>query len=133
MDDGKRRGDAVKDIGAMLDWIAARPELDKNRVVLSGASYGGWLALQAGIIYNDRIRGIIEGAARPISSPFWKRPTPRGRRTVAGSSATSAIREMRAYLMSISPVTRAAELKKPTFILHPGRTSAFRSTRRGSY
>ena len=61
LDDGKLRGDAVKDIGALLDWIATRPELDKNRVVLIGVSYGGWLALQAGITYNDRIRGIIAG------------------------------------------------------------------------
>ena len=62
MDDGKGRDGAVKDIGALLDWIKARPDLDQDRVVLAGASYGGWLALEAGIAYNDRIRGIIEGA-----------------------------------------------------------------------
>jgi dipeptidyl aminopeptidase/acylaminoacyl peptidase len=28
---------------------------------------------------------------------------------------------MREYLKSISPLTRASELKKPTFILHPGK------------
>ncbi len=62
MDNGQKRGDVIKDVGAVLDWIAARPELDKNRVVLLGVSSGGWLALEAGIVYNDRIRAIVEGA-----------------------------------------------------------------------
>src|SRR5207237_7619142 len=29
--------------------------------------------------------------------------------------------QMRQYLLSISPVTRAAELKKPTLIMHPAK------------
>src|SRR5436190_3042685 len=62
LDDGKLRGNAVKDIGALLDWIAARPDLDKTRVMLLGVSSGGWLALEAGIAYNERIRGVVEGA-----------------------------------------------------------------------
>lgn len=28
-----RRDDATKDIGALLEWIAARPDLDKERVM----------------------------------------------------------------------------------------------------
>jgi dipeptidyl aminopeptidase/acylaminoacyl peptidase len=63
LDNGRGRDGVLKDVGAILDWIAARPELDKGRVVFSGGSYGGWLALQAGAVYNDRIRGIIVGAA----------------------------------------------------------------------
>jgi dipeptidyl aminopeptidase/acylaminoacyl peptidase len=121
MDDGGRRGDAVKDVGAMLDWIAARPELDKNRVVLSGGSYGGWLALQAGIVYNDRIRGIIEGAGQTNLVTYLEKTDAarqENRRLEFGDERDP---EMRAYLTSISPVTRASDLKKPTFIIHPGK------------
>ena len=45
VDNGLARDGAIKDIGALLDWIAARPELDKSRVMLTGASYGGYLTL----------------------------------------------------------------------------------------
>ena len=63
LDNGRGRDGVLKDVGVILDWIAARPEFDKGRVVFSGASSGGWLALEAGAVYNDRIRGIIAGAA----------------------------------------------------------------------
>ena len=93
MDDGRGRDGAIKDIGAVLDWIATRPDLDKSRVVLTGGSYGGWLALEAGIVYNDRIRGIIEGAGITDFVTFLEQTDgPRGRRTGARSTATSAIR-----------------------------------------
>ena len=36
LDDGRKREDAVKDIGALLDWIATQPHLDPERVVVSG-------------------------------------------------------------------------------------------------
>src|SRR5262249_49734179 len=42
LDDGLKREDSVKDIGALLDWIAARPDLDKTRVMVTRASYGGY-------------------------------------------------------------------------------------------
>ncbi len=36
LDDGCRREDTVADIGALLDWIATRPELDAKRVAVIG-------------------------------------------------------------------------------------------------
>ena len=35
----------MKDIGALLDWIAAQPGLDKTRVMVTGGSYGGYMTL----------------------------------------------------------------------------------------
>jgi dipeptidyl aminopeptidase/acylaminoacyl peptidase len=121
MDDGKLRGDAVKDIGAMLDWIATRPELDKNRVVMMGVSYGGWLALQAGVTYNDRIRGIVAGAGMTDLVGFLETTDAARQENRRREYGDERDPDMRAYLTSISPVTRASEFKKPTFILHPGK------------
>ena len=121
LDDGKGREGAVKDIGALLDWIATRPEFDKNRVVVNGVSYGGWLSLEAGITYNDRIRGIIEGAGITDFVTYLEQtdlPRQENRRREYGDERDPATRE---YLRSISPVTRAAEMKKPTLILHAGK------------
>lgn len=121
LDNGTGRDGAIKDVGAMLDWIATRPELDKTRVVFNGASYGGWLALEAGIVYNDRIRGIIEGAGITNFVTFLEQ-TDAGRqdnrRQEYGDERDPQMHE---YLLKISPVTRAGDLKKPTMILHPGK------------
>ena len=68
-DNGLARVGAVKDVGALLDWIAAHPEFDKDRVMLTGASYGGYLTLQAAIEYNDRIRCAYEAAGMASSLP----------------------------------------------------------------
>jgi len=121
MDDGKGRDGAVKDIGALLDWIGKRPDLDQSRVVLTGGSYGGWLALEAGIVYNDRIRGIIEGAGITDFVTFLEQTDPSRQENRRQEYGDERDPEMREYLKSISPVTRALDLKKPTLILHPAK------------
>jgi dipeptidyl aminopeptidase/acylaminoacyl peptidase len=121
LDNGMGRAGVIADVGALLDWIATRPELDANRVVFSGASYGGWVALEAGIVYNARIRGIIEGAGITNFVTYMDETDPGrldNRRREFGDEREPAMRE---YLLSISPLTRAAELKKPTLIVQPGK------------
>jgi dipeptidyl aminopeptidase/acylaminoacyl peptidase len=121
MDNGRGRDGAIKDIGAMLDWIGMRPDLDPGKVVLSGGSYGGWLALEAGIVYNDRIRGIIEGAGITDFVTFLEQQPPARQVDRRAEYGDERDPQMREYLKSISPVTRASELKKPTLILHPAK------------
>jgi dipeptidyl aminopeptidase/acylaminoacyl peptidase len=121
LDDGRLRGNAVKDIGALLDWIATRPELDKNRVVLLGVSSGGWLALEAGIAYNDRIRGVVEGAGITNFVTFLEGTDPARQENRRREYGDERDPQMREYLTSLSPVTRAAALKRPTFVIHPGK------------
>jgi len=121
MDNGIKREGAIKDIGGALDWIATRPDLDKNRVVLSGASYGGWLALEAGIYYNDRVRGIIEGAGQTDFVTYLANTDPARQQNRREEFGDERDPQTAAFLKSISPVTRATDLKKPAFILHPGK------------
>jgi dipeptidyl aminopeptidase/acylaminoacyl peptidase len=121
LDNGRGRDGAIKDIGALLDWIGTRPELDKNRVVLLGVSYGGWLALESAIVYSDRIRGVIEGAGITNFVTFLEQtdgPRQENRRQDYGDERDPQMRE---YLLSLSPVTRAAELKKPTLMIQAGK------------
>ena len=50
LDNAEKREDSVKDIGALLDWIAAQPSLDKGRVMVAGGSYGGYMTLGCGYL-----------------------------------------------------------------------------------
>jgi dipeptidyl aminopeptidase/acylaminoacyl peptidase len=124
MDNGRGRDGVIKDVGTVLDWIATRPDLDSGRVVFSGGSYGGWLALEAGIVYNDRIRGIMEGAGITDFVTYLEQQSDPGRQaTRRVEYGDERDPQMREYLKSISPVTRAADLKKPALIMHPGKDS----------
>lgn len=58
-DNGAKRGDAVKDIRALLDWIEKQPELDAGRVIVRGESYGGFVALATGLEEPKRVKAVI--------------------------------------------------------------------------
>ena len=55
LDNGRLREDSVKDIGALLDWIATQPDLDASRVMVAGGSYGGYMSLAVMTFYSDRL------------------------------------------------------------------------------
>ena len=59
LDNGRQREDAVRDISALLDLIAARPEMDARRVIVSGGSYGGYMSLAVATRESARIAGSI--------------------------------------------------------------------------
>jgi dipeptidyl aminopeptidase/acylaminoacyl peptidase len=60
LDNGYKREDAVKDIGALLDWIDNQPELDTSRICIEGGSYGGYMVLASMIHYSNRLRCGME-------------------------------------------------------------------------
>ncbi len=58
-DNKEKRGDAVKDIRFLLDWIGKQPDLDADRTFLRGGSYGGFIALSTALQEPRRISGVI--------------------------------------------------------------------------
>jgi len=116
LDDGRRREDAVRDAGALLDWIAARNDLDAKRVIVGGSSYGGYLALATSAAYPERVAGTI--AAMGISNlasylertPAWRREQ---RRAEYGDERDPATR---AWLESISPLAHAGRIRNPVLV-----------------
>ena len=60
LDNAEMREDSVKDIGALLDWIAKQPDLDASRVAVVGGSYGGYMVLASLTHYRDRIKAGVD-------------------------------------------------------------------------
>ena len=60
LDDGFDRLNSVKDIGALLDHINSIPELDPDRIMVMGGSYGGYMALAVSVDYADKIRCAVD-------------------------------------------------------------------------
>jgi dipeptidyl aminopeptidase/acylaminoacyl peptidase len=59
LDNVARREDAVRDIGALLDWVGRQPELDPARVGVQGGSYGGYMTLASLVHFPERIRAGV--------------------------------------------------------------------------
>jgi len=60
LDNGFKREESLQDIGKLLDWIAAQPDLDADRVAVFGGSYGGYMVLSSMVNFNDRLRCGID-------------------------------------------------------------------------
>ncbi len=58
-DNKEKRGDPVKDIRSLLDWIEKQPELDSDRIIVRGESYGGFIALSAALQEPHRIKAVL--------------------------------------------------------------------------
>ena len=115
-DNGFRREDSVKDIGALLDWIATRPELDASRVGVYGGSYGGYMVLAALMHYSDRIRagidvvGISDFRTFLQNTENYRRDL---RRAEYGDERDPAMAE---FFARIAPLNHADRIRAPLFV-----------------
>jgi dipeptidyl aminopeptidase/acylaminoacyl peptidase len=117
LDNGLKRQDAVRDIGALLDWIATQPELDPARVVVSGGSYGGFMTLSAFASYGDRVAGAydIVGPSNLVTFLQHTEPYRRDlRRVEYGDERDPAIRK---FLEDTAPLNNTAKMTKPLFVV----------------
>jgi dipeptidyl aminopeptidase/acylaminoacyl peptidase len=118
LDDGRKREDAVKDIGALLDWIAKEPALDAKRVMVTGASYGGYMTYAVAARYPDRIRCAFAAAGISDFVSYLENTEPGRQEDRRAEYGDEREPEMRKFLTSISPVTLAARIKAPLMIAH---------------
>jgi dipeptidyl aminopeptidase/acylaminoacyl peptidase len=115
MDYGKGREGAIRDVGALLDWIEEQPELDANRVIISGGSYGGYLSLISASRYSDRILGAVDFIGMTDLVPFLEGEKNADR---TGEYGDPSDPEMRAFLNGISPIHNVSSIDVPLFIFH---------------
>ena len=117
LDNGRKREDTVKDIGALLDWIQARPDLDAKRVMVTGGSYGGYMTLASMTHYSDRFRCAVDivGISNWITFLEHTEAYRRDLRRVEYGDERDP--EMRKFLESISPMAHVGNITKPMFIV----------------
>ena len=116
MDDGYKREASVKDIGALLDWIEQQPQLDKDRVAIMGASYGGYVALAAAFHYSDRLRAAVDRVGISNFVTFLENTQDYRRELRRVEYGDERDPEMRAFLERISPLNNVDKIKIPLFV-----------------
>lgn len=116
LDNGFKREDSVRDIGALLDWIGKQPDLDAQRVVVSGGSYGGYMVLASLVHYSDRLAAGIESVGISNFVTFLENTQPYRRDLRRAEYGDERDPVMRAHLEAISPLNQVDRIKRPLLI-----------------
>ncbi|WP_310554673.1 prolyl oligopeptidase family serine peptidase [Flavobacterium sp.] len=116
-DNGFLREDSVKDIGALLDWIAQQPELDNDRIMIMGGSYGGYMTFATAFHYADRIRCSVDVVGISNFNTFLKNTEEYRRDLRRVEYGDEREPKMYAFLDKISPLNNTDKIKKPLFII----------------
>jgi dipeptidyl aminopeptidase/acylaminoacyl peptidase len=117
LDNALLRNDAVKDVGALLDWIKKQPNLDADRVMVQGMSHGGYMALAVAVNYGNRIRAALSDSGPSNLITFientagWRRDLQRQEYGDERDPKT------RGFLERISPANNVEKIKKPLMIV----------------
>jgi dipeptidyl aminopeptidase/acylaminoacyl peptidase len=117
LDNGRLREDSVRDIGALLDWIAAQPDLDANRVSVYGGSYGGYMVLASLVHYGDRLRAGVDYVGISNFVTFLENTEDYRRDLRRPEYGDERDPEMRVFLESISPTSRVDEITSALFVV----------------
>lgn len=116
-DNGILREDSVKDIGALLDWIAQQPDLDKDRVMIMGGSYGGYMTLATAFHYADKIKCSVDIVGISNFNTFLKNTESYRRDLRRVEYGDERIPEIAAFFDKTAPLNNIDKIKKPMFII----------------
>lgn len=117
LDNGFKREDSVKDIGAFLDWITKDAGLDAERIAVMGGSYGGYMTLASLVHFGDRLRCGVDVVGISSFITFLKNTQDYRRdlrRVEYGDERDPAMAE---FLQRISPLTNVDKIRKPLFVV----------------
>lgn len=117
LDNGLKREESVKDIGSLIDWVNTQPDLDSQRIMITGGSYGGYMTLAVSCMYSDKIRcsldvvGISHFKTFLVNTESYRRDL---RRVEYGDERDPV---MAAFFEKIAPMNNTSKIKKPLFIV----------------
>lgn len=117
LDNGAKREDSVKDIGALLDWIGAQPGLDAGRVAVYGQSYGGYMSLAVMTQYSDRLVGGVERYGISNWNTFLQNTEAYRRDNRRAEYGDEREPAMRAVLTRVSPITNVSRITRPMLVM----------------
>ena len=117
MDNGYKREDSVKDIGALLEWVETQPDLDSDRVAVIGGSYGGYMVLASAVYYSDKLVGAVDRVGISNFVTFLENTEDYRRDLRRVEYGDERDPEMRAFLEKISPNNNVTEIDIPLLVV----------------
>lgn len=117
LDNGYKREESVMDIGKLLEWIDEQPDLDENRVAVTGGSYGGYMVLSAMTHFNDKLKCAVDIVGISNFVTFLENTQDYRRDLRRVEYGDERDPDMRDFLNKISPTTNAHKIAKPLFVV----------------
>lgn len=117
LDNGVKREDSYKDLAALLDWIRQQPDLDGDRIMVTGGSYGGHATLAVATHYSDKIRCAVDVVGMSNLVTFLERTESYRRDLRRAEYGDERDPGTRKYLERIAPMNSLEKLTKPLFVI----------------
>ena len=117
LDNGFKREDSYKDLAALLDWIKQQPDLDGDRILVTGGSYGGHATLAVATFYGDKMRCAVDVVGMSNLVTFLENTESYRRDLRRAEYGDERDPKMRAFLQKIAPLNHAEKIKKPLFVI----------------
>jgi dipeptidyl aminopeptidase/acylaminoacyl peptidase len=117
LDNGFKREDSYKDIESLLDWLKTRDDLDANRVMVTGGSYGGHMTLAVATYYPERIRCAVDVVGISNFVTFLEHTEEYRRDLRRVEYGDERDPKMRAFMEKTAPVNNVHKIKRPMFIV----------------
>jgi dipeptidyl aminopeptidase/acylaminoacyl peptidase len=118
LDNADQREDSVRDIGSLLDWIATQPELDASRVVVMGASYGGFMVLASLTHFSDRIRAGVDIVGIASFRSFLKNTSPYRQDLRRAEYGDERDPNMQSFFEKIDPLSNVERINSALLVAH---------------
>ena len=118
LDNAEKREDSVRDIGALLDWVAKQPELDASRVAVYGGSYGGYMVLGSLTNFPDRIKAGVDIVGIASFTTFLKNTSAYRRDLRRAEYGDERIPAMQAVFDRINPTANADKIRSALYVAH---------------
>lgn len=116
LDDVEKRMDSVADLAHAAYWLRQQPEIDGERIVVYGGSYGGFMVLAALTHYPDLwVAGVdIVGISSLVT---FLENTSDYRRAHREAEYGSLARD-RDFLDRIAPINHVDQIRVPLMVIH---------------
>jgi dipeptidyl aminopeptidase/acylaminoacyl peptidase len=118
LDNAEKREESVRDIGALLDWIATQPQFNSKRVIVYGGSYGGYMVLASLVHYSDRLRGGIDVVGIASFRTFLETTSAYRRDLRRAEYGDERDPKMAAVFEKIDPLNNAHRIKTALMVVH---------------
>jgi len=117
LDNGFKREDSVKDIGAIIEWLQKDSAFDPKKIAVMGGSYGGYMVLASLIHFPEQIKCGVDVVGISNFLTFLKNTQDYRRDLRRVEYGDERDEKMREFLEKVSPTTNVKKIKSPLFVV----------------